>query len=45
MCRDGSFIVPLKEGNYMVDAQGGHTLKQNVSVEKGRVTNLGTFSR
>ncbi|HNR05194.1 MAG TPA: S-layer homology domain-containing protein [Bacillota bacterium] len=42
---DGSFIIPLREGIYGVDAEGGHILNSNVKVEKGKVTDIGTFSR
>jgi hypothetical protein len=42
---DGSFILPRPEGSYTIDAQGGYTLKSNVTVEKGKVTDLGIFSR
>ncbi len=42
---DGSFIIPLREGNYEINAAGGHIINPNVKVEKGKVTDLGTFSR
>jgi len=42
---DGSFMISLPEGSYSIDAQGGHPLKRNVIVEKGEVTDLGSFSR
>lgn len=42
---DGSFMIAVPVGNYEVNAQGGHILKQNVKVEKGKITDLGTFSR
>ena len=42
---DGTFMVALPDGNYEINAQGGHILKSNVKVEKGKITDLGTFSR
>jgi hypothetical protein len=42
---DGSFMIALPEGVYEIDARGGHILHQGVRVEKGQITNLGSFSR
>jgi len=42
---DGGFMIAVPEGIYEIDARGGHILKQDVRVEKGRVTDLGSFSR
>ncbi len=42
---DGSFMVPVTAGSYSIDAYGGHALRRNVQVEKGQVTDLGSFSR
>lgn len=43
--KDGSFMIAVPEDNYEINAQGGHILKQNVSVKKGKVIDLGKFSR
>ncbi len=42
---DGSFMIPLSEGIYEINARGGHILKQGIKVRKGKVTDLGSLSR
>lgn len=42
---DGSFMIAIPEGNYEICAKGGHILKESVRVEKGQVTDTGSFSR
>ncbi len=42
---DGSFMVALPEGTYTLGTHTGATLRHTIKMEKGQVTNLGSFSR
>ena len=42
---NGRFLLALAPGNYEVTAFGGTIYRQSVTVEKGKITDIGTISR